>query len=184
MNVLEYTSRGLVPVLQAPDPFRHLQGRDVALHVHAPAELSVQLHRFVADPPLNPTRATAAHGLVWRERRLAQHAPPRLEIDRQPAQDVEFLRQAAVETAALASTGAFQRDPSDAEALSFRDHCLQRLGRVGEPPSACERASTLDPWLSRPLRSLAPLHRRAALRYIDRAEALNPLDPLPRRAAP
>jgi cytochrome c-type biogenesis protein CcmH/NrfG len=68
-------------------------------------------------------------------------------------------------------------DPDDAHALSFLGHALQRQGRFGDAMAAFERATSLDPLQSRPVRGLARLHARAARHYAERAAALNPLDP-------
>ena len=81
--------------------------------------------------------------------------------------------------AAEALTEAVRLDPSDAHALSFLGHALQRQGRLADALAAFERATKLDPLQSRPVRALARLHNRAARHYSERATALNPLDDRP-----
>ncbi len=68
-------------------------------------------------------------------------------------------------------------DPNDAHAHSFLGHALQRQGRLTDALAAFERATSLDPLQSRPVRALARLHARATRHYAERAAALNPLDP-------
>ena len=92
---------------------------------------------------------------------------------------MEALQNGALAEAAEALAAAVRLDPGDAHALSFLGHTLQRQGRLADALAAFERATSLDPLLSRPVRALARLHSRAARHYAERAEALNPLDDRP-----
>ena len=68
-------------------------------------------------------------------------------------------------------------DPTDPYALVFLGQALERTNRPVLAQQAYERAVSLDPLCSRPLRALASLHQRSAVRWADAAASLNPLVP-------
>jgi tetratricopeptide (TPR) repeat protein len=75
-------------------------------------------------------------------------------------------------------------DPADPYALVFLGQALERLDRPHLAQQAYERAASLDPLGSRPLRALATLHQRNADRWAAAAAALNPETPLPTSKPP
>jgi tetratricopeptide (TPR) repeat protein len=166
-----------------------LVGRDRRLAQHAPARLAVYRdlaqRAAPAEGPVEPLLQQAAvrpltslpglRQLATRHWRLGVDSP----ADQQRLRGVEALQRGALAEAAEALAGAVRLDPGDVHALSFLGHALQRQGRLAEALAAFERAASLDPLQSRPVRALARLHARAARHYAERAAALNPLDDLP-----
>jgi tetratricopeptide (TPR) repeat protein len=154
---------------------------------HVPARLTVYRDLVEAHPPaisrVEPLLQQAANRPLTSLPGLRQLAPRhwRLGIDsladQQRLRGVEALQRAALVEAAEALTEAVRLDPNDAHAFSFLGHALQRQGRLADALAAFERATSLDPLQSRPVRALARLHSRAARHYGERAAALNPLDP-------
>jgi hypothetical protein len=64
------------------------------------------------------------------------------------------------------------------EALQ-RGALAEAAGALADALAAFERAASLDPLQSRPVKALARWHSRDARHYAERAAALNPLDGLP-----
>lgn len=166
-----------------------LVGRERRLAQHAPARLAVYRELAEGAPPaegkVEPLLQQAADRALTSLPGLRQLAPAhwRLGIDSpadlQRLRGVEALQRGALAEAAEALAEAARLDPSDAHALSFLGHALQRHGRLTDALAAFERAASLDPLQSRPVRALARLHARAARHYGERAAALNPLDDRP-----
>jgi tetratricopeptide (TPR) repeat protein len=166
-----------------------LVGRERRLDQHAPARLAVYRDLAEGAPPaeatVEPLLRQAADRPLTALPGLRQLAPGHWRLgvdspaDQQRLQGVEALQNGALAEAAEALAAAVRLDPGDAHALSFLGHTLQRQGRLADALAAFERATSLDPLLSRPVRALARLHSRAARHYAERAEALNPLDDRP-----
>jgi tetratricopeptide (TPR) repeat protein len=166
-----------------------LVGRQRRLAQHAPARLAVYRELAESAPPaegaVEPLLQQAADRPLTALPGLHQLAPGhwRLGIDspadQQRLRGVEALQRGALAEAAESLTEAVRLDPSDAHAFSFLGHALQRQGRLADALAAFERAASLDPLQSRPVRALARLHARAARHYNERAAALNPLDDRP-----
>jgi tetratricopeptide (TPR) repeat protein len=164
-----------------------LVGRERRLAQHAPARLAVYRELAEGAPPaegaVEPLLQQAADRPLTALPGLRQLAPSHWRLgvdspaDQQRLRGVEALQRGALAEAAEALTEAVRLDPSDAHALSFLGHALQRQGRLADALAAFERAASLDPLQSRPVRALARLHARAARHYNERAAALNPLDP-------
>jgi tetratricopeptide (TPR) repeat protein len=164
-----------------------LVGRERRLAQHAPARLAVYRELAESTTPavgtVEPLLQQAAERPLTALPGLQQLAPAHWRLgvdspaDQQRLRGVEALQRGALAEAAEALTEAVQLDPSDAHALSFLGHALQRQGGLADALAAFERATSLDPLQSRPVRALARLHARAARHYGERAAALNPLDP-------
>lgn len=164
-----------------------LVSRQRRLSQHAPARLAVYRDLAESAPPaegpVEPLLRQAADRPLTALPGLRQLAPSHWRLgvdspaDQQRLRGVEELQRGALAEAAEALTEAVRLDPSDAHALSFLGHALQRQGRLADALAAFERAASLDPLQSRPVRALARLHARAARHYSERAAALNPLDP-------
>ncbi len=165
-----------------------LVGRERRLAQHAPTRLAVYRdlaeHATPAEGPVEPLLRQAADRPLASLPGLHQLAPRhwRLGLDSQADQQrlrgIEALQRGALAEAAEALAEAVRLDPGDAHAFSFLCHALQRQSRLADALAAFERATTLDPLQSRPVRALARLHARAARHYAERATALNPLDRL------
>ena len=164
-----------------------LVGRERRLGQHAPARLAI--YRDLAEgatPALGmvePLLQRAAVRPLTALPGLRQLGPSHWRLgvdspaDQQRLRGGEALQRGARAEAAGALAEAVRLDPSDAHALSFLGHALQRQGRLADALAAFERAASLDPLQSRPVRALGRLHARAARHYGERAAALNPLDP-------
>jgi hypothetical protein len=166
-----------------------LVGRERRLAHHAPARLAVYRELTEGAPPaegtVEPLLRQAAERPLTSLPGLRQLAPGHWRLggdnpaDQQRLRGVEALQRGAPAEAAAALAEAVRLDPTDAHALSFLGHALQRLGRLADALAAFEQAANLDPLQSRPVRALARLHARAARHYSERAAALNPLNDLP-----
>ena len=166
-----------------------LVGRERRLDQHTLARLAVYqdlAHRTTpTEDPVEPLLQQAAERPLTSLPGLHQLAKGhwRLGIDsaadQQRLRGVEALQRCALAEAAGALAEAVRLDPGDAHAFSFLGHALQRQGRLADALAAFERAASLDPLQSRPVRALARWHSRAARHYAERAAALNPLDDLP-----
>jgi tetratricopeptide (TPR) repeat protein len=166
-----------------------LVGQERRLAQHAPARLAVYRELVESTPPaegtVEPLLRQAAERPLTSLPGLRQLAPGHWRLgvdspaDQQRLQGVEALQRGALAEAAEALAEAVRLDPGDAHALSFLGHALQRQGRLTDALAAFERATSLDPLQSRPVRALARLHGRAARHYGERAAALNPLDDQP-----
>ena len=154
---------------------------------HAPARLALYqdlaLRSRPAEAPVEPLLQQVADRPLASLPGLRQLAPRHWCLgidspsDQQRLRGIGALQRGAFAEAAEALAEAVRLDPDDAHALSFLGHALQRQGRFGDAMAAFERATSLDPLQSRPVRGLARLHARAARHYAERAAALNPLDP-------
>ena len=135
---------------------------------HTPTEIS---------PPLALAAATPLMSLPgWQALSLSHH---RLDLAH-PAEHhrvagTEHMQSGDLAQASVEFAAAARLDPSDATAYSLLGHCLLRQGRMALAREALERAMALDPLLSRPVRTLARLHRTLAAHYAQRAGQLNPL---------
>lgn len=202
VKFLEYASRSLVPVLQNLDPYHHLAGTGAALLFDDTDDLIRQLDRLVNEPALRQSIASAAHALVGRERRLAQHAPARLTVYRELAESttpaegtVEPLLQQAAERPLTALPGLHQLapahwrlgvdSPADQQRLLGVD-ALQR-GALAVAAEALAEAARLDPadahahsFLGHALQRQGRLAE--ALAAFERAASLDPLQSRPVRA--
>jgi len=166
-----------------------LVDRERRLAQHAPARLAVYRELAESAPPaeatVEPLLRQAAERPLTSLPGLRQLAPGHWRLgvdspaDQQRLRGVEALQRGAPAEAAAALAEAVRLDPTDAHALSFLGHALQRLGRLADALAAFEQAANLDPLQSRPVRALARLHARAARHYSERAAALNPLNDLP-----
>lgn len=166
-----------------------LVGQERRLAQHVATRLALYRELAESTTPVNstvePLLQQAGQRPLTSLPNLRQLAPGhwRLGIDCPADQlrlrGVEALQHGAHAEAVEALAEAVRLDPGDAHALSFLGHALQRQGRMGDAQAAFERAASLDPLQSRPVRALARLHARAARHYAERAVALNPLDDLP-----
>ena len=180
----------------------HVQGQRLLKH-HVPQQLGFyrQLLERTSAQETSPSTLGAPPPAPLPRALLQAAARPLVELRQQPgwqqrgprhwyrdlAGTAEQQLQAGLEAIQLnqwpqalehfrQSTAA---DPADPYALVFLGQALERLDRPDLAQQAYERAASLDPLGSRPLRALATLHHRNADRWAAAAAALNPEAPLP-----
>jgi tetratricopeptide (TPR) repeat protein len=133
----------------------------------------------VVGPVPEPLRRAGARRLdsLPGLRRVGEHLH-HLDLDspadQKRAAGVEALQAEDLVRAEAAFREAVRLDPGDPHAHAFLGLCHLKQGRPGQAQAALERASALDPLLSRPVRALARLHRQAAKHYGQLACQLNP----------
>lgn len=211
VKFLEYAASGVVPVLQALDPYSAVRHGDTGFVFNTPQELTGLLDRLAADPALRQQVAANAYQQVATERRMAQHAPHRLDFYRQrwtKAQVAHAAEQTLAQPPAFFHAALLQAGQQNLAALPgwqtlcpqhhrmdaaspAEQHCAQGIdalqtGQVEQACQAFQAALRLDPSDAQALSwlghcLLAQGRLALAQQALERACALDPLASRPVR---
>ena len=212
VKFLEYAASGVVPVLQALDPYSAVRHGDTGFVFNTPQELTALLDRLAANPALRQQVANNAYQHVASQRRMAPHAQPRLDFyraqfakaqgahtaEQSQAQPPAFFHAALVQAgqqslAALSGWQTLGPTHHRMDANSPAEQCCNQgiealqAGQVDQACQAFQQASRLDATDAQAMGwlghcLLAQGRLALAQQALERACALDPLASRPVRA--